>query len=105
MCRAGAAPVASSSPAKRAHTGPGQLAPSACFTSALHVCRCSLSSNQCSAEVRERRCNLENQCCEEYEHCVSCCQAPQHSNASVLQAVFRGPDRRGAHCSAGLFLP
>ena len=82
MCRAGAAPVASSSPARRAHSGPGHLAQALCSLSAACV---------------------ENECCEEYEHCVSCCQAPQHSNASVLQAVFRGPDRRGALCSAGFF--
>ena len=39
------------------------------------------------------RCNMEHKCCEVYEHCVSCCQAPQHSNASLLLEVFRGPDR------------
>ena len=39
------------------------------------------------------RCNMEHMCCEEYEHCVSCCQAPQHSNASLLLEVYRGPDR------------
>ena len=36
---------------------------------------------------------MEHMCCEEYEHCVSCCQAPQHSNASLLLEVYRGPDR------------
>ena len=24
---------------------------------------------------------------------MSCCQAPQHSNASILLETFRGPDR------------
>lgn len=39
---------------------------------------------------------MEHECCEEYEHCVSCCQAPQHSNASLLLEVYRGPDRCGS---------
>ncbi|CAL5226902.1 g9775 [Coccomyxa viridis] len=37
-------------------------------------------------------CNPEDQCCENYEHCVACCQDPKNAPADLTTA-YRGPDR------------
>lgn len=41
-----------------------------------------------------RRCNEHDQCCENYEHCVACCQDPKNAPAD-LSTAYRGPDRLG----------
>ncbi|EIE18996.1 hypothetical protein COCSUDRAFT_31544 [Coccomyxa subellipsoidea C-169] len=37
-------------------------------------------------------CNMHDSCCADYEHCVSCCQDPQHGLPD-LSTVHRAPDR------------
>ncbi|BDA49135.1 probable UPF0454 protein C12orf49 homolog at N-terminal half [Coccomyxa sp. Obi] len=37
-------------------------------------------------------CNMQDSCCVDYEHCVSCCQDPQHGLPD-LNKIYRAPDR------------
>ena len=51
-----------------------------------------LPGQAAKVRVKLRRCNLEDQCCDNYEHCVACCQDPKHAPAD-LSTAYRGPDR------------
>ncbi|KAK9808166.1 hypothetical protein WJX73_004026 [Symbiochloris irregularis] len=50
---------------------------------------CCNGGDQFSCET----CSVENQCCKEYERCVSCCLAPRHNASTLYLTSFRSPDR------------
>ena len=58
-------------------------------------CSCLYQGRHLEVRVELRRCNLEDQCCDNYEHCVACCQDPKHAPAD-LSSAYRGHDRYAA---------
>lgn len=54
---------------------------SCCKTGAQHTCD---------------KCTLEDKCCAEYEHCVSCCLDPQHGADKLYKTTLKAPKHPGA---------
>lgn len=58
----------------------------------------SLSSSHC-------RCDLKNQCCSEYEQCVSCCLSPHYNPGEQMLQQFRAADRCAIPASSSSLQP
>mmetsp|Transcript_12588 Transcript_12588/g.30884 ORF Transcript_12588/g.30884 Transcript_12588/m.30884 type:complete len:273 (-) Transcript_12588:212-1030(-) len=52
-----------------------------CKTGSMHTCD---------------KCTLADKCCAEYEHCVSCCLAPQHEAEKLYKTTLKAPKHPGA---------
>jgi len=45
------------------------------------------------------RCDLGNQCCEDYERCVSCCLDPQYKAIELMLQQYRATGRYSLTCT------
>jgi hypothetical protein len=53
----------------------------------------SWAASMCERVDDHCRCDLNNQCCEDYERCVSCCLTPEYRASELMLQQFRATGR------------